>query len=311
MTKRVINITLNIPDALAPVITKNLDVLKHNERISDYLSTTVLEKLQDTKAIEELNQKIKFSSYGSMQSTEMFYNAVLERQKALEEQIEALRYDMHTAAVLSEQVMYKELSAKIMSTIDVLFRNLTIDIKLNVSDYVEQRKWLELETALQDKFAKSLSNFRMIQSIFDDDIELSEEDTLSSTTEDVPNPPDAQDAPDTPDTPSADSNNEALLLEKMEQLLKEMDDIKYALRNSSVMDEATIRRNIQFSGTEIAQPATPAQPAQPATPTQPAPTQTEPIQQQQQTSTAGVVSASEDTPSLEDLDLTALAGFFM
>lgn len=290
MAKRNISLTLNIPDDIAPVIINNLNVLKDNERLTEFLGRTVLEKLQDVEAIEQLNQKVKLNGHGTMQGTEEFYRAVLERLKTLETQIEALRYDMHTAAVLADKALYKELSANIMGTIDVLFRNLSITIKLNVSDYVEQRKWIEREAALQQKFASSLSNFRLLQAAFDDDtdIVLSPEDTLH--TEDT-----------TASEEQVAAQTDPALLEKIDELLKGMEDIKYVLRNSTVLEDATIRRNIQFSGTELTdtqQSTTPAVQAVQPTPNT-------------QTSEAGVVKSGEETPALEDLDLDALTGFFM
>lgn len=300
MAKKSINLTLNIPDEIAPVIMNNLAVLKNNERLTEFLEQTVLDKLQDVEAIEQLNKKVKLNGYGTMQGTTEFYMTMLERLKTLEAQIEALRYDMHTAAVLADKVSYREMSSNIMSTIDVLFRNLTIDIKLNVSDYVEQRKWLERETVLQQKFSDSLSNFRLLQAVFDDtDIVLSPEDTLQTeeTTQAMTAETDKAEEPNVPSTDHA-------LLAKMEELLQGLEDVKYVLRNSTVMDEATVRRNLQFSGTEIEQP----------TQTQTQVTNPEPIVVEDkplQTSAAGVVAPAESTPSVENIDINALASFFM
>lgn len=171
MSKITLNIIMNIDDASELDLAQKIEILKRNERLSEFCSKAIKAALDDPDACNAINKKIELNGNGVLLDRKAFYEQVNKKLAYLEQQLTALRYDMHTAAVLADKAFYKELSIDVLSTIDALFQSIKNNVQLYPGDYIDTMRWKQRETELQNQFASSLNNMRMIQAAlnFDDE----------------------------------------------------------------------------------------------------------------------------------------------
>lgn len=163
MPKVTLTINLNINDTTEVDLLDKIEILRKNERLSEFCSQAIKKALDDAEACEVINKKIELNGYGTLLDRASFYDQVNKKLAYLENQINMLRYDMHTAAVLADKAFYKELATDILSTIDALFQNIKNNVQIYPGDYIDTMRWKQRETELQNQFASSLNNMRMIQ----------------------------------------------------------------------------------------------------------------------------------------------------
>ena len=171
MSKIPLTITMNIDDASEIDLAQKLDILRKNERLSEFCSQAIKRALDDSDACNAMNKKIEINGYGILLDRQAFYEQVNKKLAYLETQLNALRYDMHTAAVLADKAFYKEITVDVLSTLDALFQSIKNNVQLYPGDYIDTMRWKQRETELQNQFAGSLNNMRMIQAAlnFDDE----------------------------------------------------------------------------------------------------------------------------------------------
>lgn len=163
MPKVTLTINLNINDTTEVDLLDKIEILRKNERLSEFCSQAIKKALDDAEACEAINKKIELNGYGTLLDRASFYDQVNKKLAYLENQINMLRYDMHTAAVLADKAFYKELAVDVLSTIDALFQNIRNNVQIYPGDYIDTMRWKQRETELQNQFASSLNNMRMIQ----------------------------------------------------------------------------------------------------------------------------------------------------
>ena len=226
MAKQTITFTIDIDDKYEVDLLSKLDVLRQNEQLSSFCCQALRKAMEDNETIAEFNQKIEHNRKGILMDRQNFYDYVNKKIAYLETQLNALRYDMHTAAVLADKAFYKELSVEILTSIDSLFENIKKDVQPYPGDYIDALRWKQREQALQDKFQHAISNVRLIEQAFN----LEEENVM-------PN--------------AATPNTASLLDEQFTQLLNGINDIKEVLRGSSILEMQTVERNINNAGRVI------------------------------------------------------------
>lgn len=163
MSKVSLTITMNIDAASELDLVQKIDILRKNERLSEFCSQAIKKALDDPEACSSMNKKIEINGYGTLLDRAAFYEQVNKKLVYLEAQLNVLRYDMHTAAVLADKAFYQELSVDVLSTIDSLFQGIKNTVQLYPGDYIDTMRWKQRETDLQKQFASSLNNMRMIQ----------------------------------------------------------------------------------------------------------------------------------------------------
>lgn len=283
MSKITLNITMNIDDTSEVDLAQKIDILRKNERLSEFCSQAIKQALDDPETCEDMNKKIKLNGNGILLDRKAFYEQTNKKLNYLEGQINALRYDMHTAAVLSDKTFYKELSISVLSTIDSLFQGIKNSVQLYPGDYLDTLRWKQRETELQNTFVSSLNTLRLVQSALDldDDTEMPES-TTSAQTEIHSKQLEEQGE-------QLREQGEQLreLTEKFETLLNGMTDIKEVLLNSDII----LQKNNADQTTSTKQAETPVQNELPAY------TPQEPV-------------VYEEAPQEFSGDLAALADFF-
>lgn len=181
MSKITLNITMNIDDASELDLAQKIEILKRNERLSEFCSQAIKKALDDPDACNAMNKKIELNGNGILLDRKAFYEQVNKKLAYLETQLTALRYDMHTAAVLADKAFYKELTIDVLSTIDALFQSIKNNVQLYPGDYIDTMRWKQRETELQNQFASNLNNMRMIQAA----LSLDDEPTVPATQQPV------------------------------------------------------------------------------------------------------------------------------
>lgn len=172
MSKITLNIIMNIDDASEFDLTQKIEILKRNERLSEFCSKAIKEALDNSEACQAINKKIETNGNGILLDRRAFYEQVNKKLAYLENQLNSLRYDMHTAAVLADKAFYKELTTDVLATLDSLFSSIKNNVQLYPGDYIDTMRWKQREAELQNQFAASLSNMRMIQAALALDDEL-------------------------------------------------------------------------------------------------------------------------------------------
>lgn len=177
MSKIPLNITMYIDDSCEYDLIQKLDVLRRNERLSEFCSQAIKMALDDVDACGAINKKIELNGNGILLDRKAFYEQVNKKLAYLEKQLDTLRYDMHTAAILADKAFYKELTVDVMSTLDALFQGIKNNVQIFPGDYIDTMRWKQRETELQNQFASSLNNLRLVQAAlsFDDDSMSTEE----------------------------------------------------------------------------------------------------------------------------------------
>lgn len=233
MSKITLNITMNIDDASELDLTQKIEILKRNERLSEFCSKAIKAALDDPDACNTINKKIELNGNGVLLDRKAFYEQVNKKLAYLEQQLTALRYDMHTAAVLSDKAFYKELSIDVLSTIDALFQSIKNNVQLYPGDYIDTMRWKQRETELQNQFAASLNNMRMIQaalSLDDEPVQPVQTEIHSTQLEEQKQTLLEQHAQIT-----EQSRQIIDMTEKLTELLTGISDIKDVLLNSDII----------------------------------------------------------------------------
>lgn len=172
MSKITLNIVLDIDDTYEQDLLAKITMLKQVERMSEFSARAIKKALDDPELTEEFNKKIQYNNKGVIMDRKLFYDFTLKKLAYLEEQIASLRYDMHTAAVLADKALYKDITTDIMSIIDTLFNDIKNSVQISPGEYVDSLRWKQREQEITRKFEASLSNFRLLSNALELDESL-------------------------------------------------------------------------------------------------------------------------------------------
>ena len=172
MSKITLNIVLDIDDTYEQDLLAKITTLKQVERMSEFSARAIKKALDDPELTEEFNKKIQYNNKGVIMDRKLFYDFTLKKLAYLEEQIASLRYDMHTAAVLADKALYKDITTDIMSVIDTLFNGIKNSVQISPGEYVDSLRWKQREQEIIRKFEASLSNFRLLSNALEFDESL-------------------------------------------------------------------------------------------------------------------------------------------
>lgn len=181
MSKITLNIVLDIDDTYEQDLLAKITTLKQVERMSEFSARAIKKALDDPELTEEFNKKIQYNNKGVIMDRKLFYDFTLKKLAYLEEQIASLRYDMHTAAVLADKALYKDITADIMSIIDTLFSSIKNSVQISPGEYVDSLRWKQREQEITHKFEASLSNFRLLSNVLelDEDLDRGTDETIA------------------------------------------------------------------------------------------------------------------------------------
>ena len=174
MAKTTLNLTINTDNRYELDLQRKIDLLKKNERFSEFCCQAIKKALNDPDMLEEFNKKIVSKDKEILIDRQQFFDYINKKIAYLEGQINALRYDMHTAAVLGEKLFYKELSVEVLSIIDSLFENIKNSVQLYPGDYIDALRWKQREKDLQDSFSRNLANLKLLEQTFSLDKQTSQ-----------------------------------------------------------------------------------------------------------------------------------------
>lgn len=237
MSKIPLNITMYIDDSCEYDLIQKLDVLRRNERLSEFCSQAIKKALDDVDACGAINKKIELNGNGVLLDRKAFYDQVNKKLAYLEKQLDALRYDMHTAAVLADKAFYKELTVDVMATLDGLFQSIKNNVQIYPGEYIDTMRWKQRETDLQTQFANSLSNLRLIQTALSFEDEPDQNEVTQTITAEVHSEQLEQQGKQLAEHGEQLSS----LTSSVAELLKGITDIKEVLLSSDIIVQQTGR----------------------------------------------------------------------
>ena len=160
MSKHTLNIKMSIDDKYEYDILRNIEILKKNERLSEFCSQAIKDALNDPEKVKAINQKIDMNDNGITMDRQTFYDLVLTKLNNLEKVIETIRFDLHTVTTLAEQEANTELSTKTLAMLDSLYEELNSLVREQMSDYFTFMKWTKKESELLQKFKDTFAEIK-------------------------------------------------------------------------------------------------------------------------------------------------------